>query len=81
MADPGPIVVREAPGADWPGIWPIIAEVARAGETFAMEAAPDEATARTDWTTPPPARVTVEELLALYPAGYGGVHIGDVEVV
>lgn len=59
MADSGPIVVRKAFGQDWPGIWPIIAEVARAGKTFAMEAAPDEATARAGWMRPPPGRVTV----------------------
>ncbi|NES31178.1 GNAT family N-acetyltransferase [Micromonospora terminaliae] len=59
MADTGPIVVRAAAEEDWPGIWPIIAEVARAGETFAMDATPDEATARADWMTPPPGRVTV----------------------
>lgn len=59
MADPGPIAVGEASGQDWPGIWPIIAEVARAGETFAMDATPDEETAHAGWMTPPPGRVTV----------------------
>lgn len=59
MADPGPIRVRAASDEDWPAIWPVIAEVARAGETFAMDATPDEATARADWMTRPPGRVTV----------------------
>ncbi|MEU2616123.1 GNAT family N-acetyltransferase [Micromonospora sp. NPDC007271] len=58
MAETAPIV-REAADEDWPGIWPIIAAVARAGETFAMDAAPDEATTRAAWMTPPPGRVTV----------------------
>jgi len=46
---PGPIRVRDASERDWSAIWPIVAEVARAGETFAMEAAPDERVARADW--------------------------------
>jgi L-amino acid N-acyltransferase YncA len=65
MADPGPILVRAASDLDWPGIWPIITEVARTGETFAMEAAPNEASARADWMTAPPGRVVV----ACDPAG------------
>lgn len=59
MAESALIVVREASGHDWPGIWPIIAEVAYAGETFAMVTAPGEAAARAGWMTPPPGRVTV----------------------
>ena len=59
MADRVPIVVREALSQDWSGIWLIIAEVARAGETFAMEANPGEENARSDWMTPPPGRVIV----------------------
>ena len=59
MADPGPIYVRVASDGDWPGIWPIIAEVAGAEETFAMDPTTDEATARAEWMTPLPGRVTV----------------------
>lgn len=51
--------VREATGADWPAIWPVIREVAAAAETFAMEVRPDEAEARAGWMTSPPGRVVV----------------------
>ncbi|GAA0245964.1 GNAT family N-acetyltransferase [Cryptosporangium japonicum] len=51
--------MRDAEARDWAGIWPIITEVARAGETFAMESTPDEATMRAQWMTPPPGRIVV----------------------
>src|SRR3954471_6658508 len=65
MTSSGPVVVREASDHDWASIWPIIAEVARTGETFAMEATPDEASARAEWMTPSPGRV----ILACDPDG------------
>lgn len=51
--------VREARGADWPQIWAIIRDVARAQETFAYDPAISESAARSMWMVPPPSRVTV----------------------
>jgi GNAT superfamily N-acetyltransferase len=53
------LVVRDATRADWPGIWPLVRDVAREGETFAYDPALTEEDARRDWMTPPPGRVVV----------------------
>ncbi|MGH3498331.1 MAG: GNAT family N-acetyltransferase [Nocardioidaceae bacterium] len=53
------VTVREATEADWPAVWSIIQEIAGAGETFAMEAAPTEHEMRTEWMTRSPGRVIV----------------------
>lgn len=55
------LIIREAKReTDWPsGIWPILQEVARAGDTFAFSPAIDEASARQQWMLPAPAGVFV----------------------
>lgn len=56
----GPMVeISEARGADWPQIWAIIGDVVRAQETFPYDPDMTEATARSMWMVPAPARVTV----------------------
>lgn len=42
-----------SPG-DWPGIWPILREVAAAGDTFCWPRDVTEEQARAWWTPPPP---------------------------
>jgi ribosomal protein S18 acetylase RimI-like enzyme len=55
------LTIREAkPEVDWlTGIWPILQEVVRPGETFAFAPGIDEASARQQWMLPPPAGVFV----------------------
>ena len=55
------LIIREAkPEIDWlTGIWPILQEVVRAGDTFALSPDIDEASARQQWMLPAPARVFV----------------------
>lgn len=54
-------IIREAnPETDWlTGIWPILQEVVRAGDTFVFAPDIDEAGARQQWMLAPPARVFV----------------------
>lgn len=51
--------IRKATDADWSQIWPIVQEVARAGETYALVPDLPEADARSMWMEPPPGRVVV----------------------
>lgn len=55
------VIVREAvPETDWlTGIWPILREVVRAGDTFAFSTDIDEASARQQWMLSAPAAVFV----------------------
>ncbi|NNC12389.1 GNAT family N-acetyltransferase [Planctomonas sp. JC2975] len=53
------VSIRDAQQDDWPAIWRIIREVAAAQGTFAMDAAPEEHSARSDWMTRAPGRVVV----------------------
>ncbi len=53
------MLIREATGKDWPGIWPFLREIVTAGETFAYDPDMDEATARDLWLVRPPGRVVV----------------------
>jgi hypothetical protein len=55
------LIIREAkPESDWlTGIWPILQEVVRAGDTFALSPGIDEASARQQWMLPAPAGVFV----------------------
>jgi GNAT superfamily N-acetyltransferase len=55
------LTIREAnPETDWlTGIWPILREVVRAGDTFVFAPDIDEASARQQWMLPPPTRVFV----------------------
>ena len=54
------IVLEAKPETDWlTGIWPILQEVARAGDTFALSPGIDEASARQQWMLPAPAGVFV----------------------
>ena len=79
------MIVREATDADWPQIWPFLAEIVRAGETYTY--APDltEEQARTLWMLPPPGRtyVAVEGETVLGTAktnpnqGGGGSHVAN----
>jgi GNAT superfamily N-acetyltransferase len=55
------LIIREAePEADWlTGIWPILQDVIRAGDTLAFPPDIDERRAREQWLLPAPARVFV----------------------
>jgi len=55
------LIIREAKlETDWlNGIWPILREVVRAGDTFAFSPEIDEASARQQWMLPAPAAVFV----------------------
>jgi GNAT superfamily N-acetyltransferase len=55
--------IRPITEADWPGLWPIIETVTRAGETYAYPLDMTEAQARVLWTPPAPGAtlVAVEE--------------------
>ena len=55
------LIIREAKlETDWLiGIWPILQEVVRAGDTFAFSPDIDEASARQQWMLPEPAGVFV----------------------
>jgi ribosomal protein S18 acetylase RimI-like enzyme len=51
--EPGPsYAVRRATAADWPAIWPIIAEVAAGGDTYTLDPETSEADARDYWMGP-----------------------------
>jgi L-amino acid N-acyltransferase YncA len=52
-------VIRDATAADWPAIWPIYAEIVRAGDTFCYDPAISEPDAREMWMIEPPGRTTV----------------------
>ncbi|WP_258344413.1 GNAT family N-acetyltransferase [Saccharopolyspora gregorii] len=54
--------IREFTEADWPEVWPIIREVARAGETFCYERDLTAERARELWLERPPGRTTVAEV-------------------
>lgn len=51
--------IREATGADWPAIWPIVEAVVRAGETYTYPRDLDEAFGRTLWMQSPPGLTLV----------------------
>lgn len=53
------ISIRKATDADWPAIWPIVQEVAKAGETYSLlpDLAEDEG--RSMWMEPAPGRTVV----------------------
>ena len=53
------VLIREATDADWPAIWPILRQIAAAGETYTWERDIDEATARSGWMKAPPGRTIV----------------------
>jgi GNAT superfamily N-acetyltransferase len=55
------LIIREAkPDTDWlSGIWPILREVVRAGDTFVFSPEIDETSARQLWMLPAPAAVFV----------------------
>jgi len=49
------VEIREYADADWPQVWPIIAEIVRAADTFPYDPAMTEEEARATWIEPPPA--------------------------
>lgn len=51
--------IRALVDADWPRAWPIVREVARAGETFAFDPAMTEAEAHDIWIEGPPGLTVV----------------------
>ncbi|WP_428063416.1 N-acetyltransferase family protein [Brevundimonas sp.] len=53
------VEVRLVTDADWPGLWPIIEAVTRAGETYTYPLDMDEAQARDLWTPPAPGGTLV----------------------
>ena len=61
------VEIRPITDADWPGLWPIIEAVARAGETYAYPLDMTEAQARGMWMPPAPggSLVAVEDGLVL----------------
>ena len=46
------VEIRPITKADWPGLWPIIETVTRAGETYTYPLDMDDAQARAMWTPP-----------------------------
>lgn len=44
--------IRAATAADWPGIWPILEPIIRAGETYALPQDMGETAAQTYWMAP-----------------------------
>ena len=61
------IEIRPITDADWPGLWPIIEAVTRAGETYTYPLDMTEAPARAMWMPPEPGGtlVAVEDGLVL----------------
>lgn len=53
------LTIRTVTGHDWPGIWPIVAEVVRAGETYAYPPELTSEQARALWLEPPPGRTVL----------------------
>ena len=51
--------IREATGEDWATIWPLVREVAAAGETFTLPRDIGEADAREMWMLRPPDRTVI----------------------
>ena len=51
--------IRPVTDADWPGLWPIIEAVTRAGETYTYPIDMTEAAARAMWTPAPPGGTLV----------------------
>jgi len=51
--------IRPIADADWPGLWPIIEAVTRAGETYTYPLDMTEAQARIMWTPPAPGGTLV----------------------
>ncbi|WP_206185295.1 GNAT family N-acetyltransferase [Sphingosinicella sp. CPCC 101087] len=51
--------IRRADGSDWPELWPIIREIAAAGETFPYDRDLNEQQARELWIETPPGRTVV----------------------
>ena len=54
-----PVEIRPMTEADWPGLWPIIEAVTRAGETYTYPLDLTEAAARAMWTPPAPGGTLV----------------------
>lgn len=44
------MIIRDFEPADWPALWPLLEEVFRAGDTYAVDPAISEAEARSYWT-------------------------------
>ena len=61
------IEIRPITDADWPGLWPIIEAVTRAGETYTYPLDMTEAEARAMWMPPAPGGtlVAIEDGLVL----------------
>ncbi|WP_426016751.1 GNAT family N-acetyltransferase [Brevundimonas sp. DWR2-3-1b1] len=53
------VEIRPITDADWPGLWPIIEAVTRAGETYTYPLDMTEAQARTMWMPPAPGGTLV----------------------
>lgn len=53
------VEIRPITEDDWPGLWPIIEAVTRAGETYAYPLDMTEAQARAMWTPPAPGGTLV----------------------
>lgn len=53
------MIIRDATGSDWPGIWAVVEPVVRAGDTFTWDPQIDEAGARAIWMKPSPSRTLV----------------------
>lgn len=53
------MVIRNFEEADWPRVWPIIQEIARAQDTFAYDPAMTAEQARNVWILSPPGQTVV----------------------
>lgn len=57
--DVGPGRIRPATEADWPAIWPIFAEVVRAGQTYIYPRQMTSEQGRASWLARPPGQTAV----------------------
>ncbi|MDI5971747.1 GNAT family N-acetyltransferase [Streptomyces sp. SL13] len=53
------MMIREATGADWPGVWPFMREIVAAGETYTYPRDLGEDRAREMWMLAAPGRTVV----------------------
>jgi L-amino acid N-acyltransferase YncA len=54
-----PMLIRDAQAADWPAIWPLVRDVAAAGETYTFPRYVTEDWARGAWMLTNPSRTVV----------------------
>ena len=53
------MIIRVATDQDWPRIWPVFAQVAAAGDTYAFPPDLTVESARPEWMAPPPGQTVI----------------------